>query len=232
MVKAYSGATGAIKISGVGVMFMSGWNVNMQTATISVPTFGDTYEKTLPTINSWDASSDGAAAFSPGSGQKAMFDAYISQQRVLASLYLDNLTYVEGYVYITSFTISTAAADYGKVSCSFKGDGAPSMTVSPKGIRSLKALPSVAVQGETTDISVFLSAEDIDTGVIVLTFKNEADTAEAGITVKTAPGVITGGYSNGVITVADTVTAGTYKVIATATVVAVPYTCIAYIYVQ
>ena len=132
----YQGVTGKIstKASAGGteeyLAHMTSWNVDMSMAIDEQAFFGGSkaeegFTEKTPGVKSWTASGDGAADFATTSGQNTLLQAYLDQEPLIFTFYLDENTGLQGEGYIESLSISHSADGKAEMSISVSGNKTP-----------------------------------------------------------------------------------------------------------
>ena len=120
----YAGKTGAIAVDGKDVLHMGSWELSLSQDIHEVVSFGNRFKEKLPTILDWSATADGAADFETDSGQKELYDAWLSGDEIELKLALDEKTAFVGKAIVESLDVNTAADGAGEVSISLQGSNA------------------------------------------------------------------------------------------------------------
>jgi len=134
----YQGVTGKISTKKEDggteeyLVHMTNWSVDTTKAIDETAYFGGSatqegFTEKTPGVKSWTASADGAADFGAESGQKGIMDAYLNDDILTCTFYLDENTGVQGEGIIESLTISHAADGKGEISISVSGNGVPEL---------------------------------------------------------------------------------------------------------
>jgi len=133
----YQGVTGKISIKKDGgteefLVHMTTWNVDLTKAIDETAYFGGSateegFTEKTPGVKSWTASADGAADFGSTSGQKSLMDAYLNDDVITGTFYLDENTGMKGDGIVESLTISHAADGKGEISISISGNKVPTL---------------------------------------------------------------------------------------------------------
>ena len=120
----YAGKTGTIAVGGEDVVHMGSWDLSLSQDIHEVVSFGNRFKEKLPTILDWSATADGAADFDTESGQKALYDAWLSGEAVELKLGLDDDTGFSGKAIVESLDVNTAADGAAEISISLAGTNA------------------------------------------------------------------------------------------------------------
>lgn len=137
--KVYTGVNAALSVadSATGtlkrVAYLTGFSIDLSANSEDFNVLGQRYQESIPTYNSWTASSDGKASFE-NEGQRALMDAYNRQDFIYCEFIINNgedyygtadasaVVKANGYASIESLTIDAGDGVTG-ISISLKGTG-------------------------------------------------------------------------------------------------------------
>ena len=127
----YSGKDGTIAIGAVDVAHMSSFSLSLEQDIHEIVSFGNRFKEKLGTILDWSCSAEGTADFETASGQKELYDAWLSGELVEVKLQLDKKTGFVGSAIVESFSIDHDAEGAAEVSIELAGSNAIVLTVAP-----------------------------------------------------------------------------------------------------
>ena len=127
------GKVARINKGGTDVAFTSGWDITFNVDMDEITAQGDDWKDFIAGCGEWDGKMD--CLFDPSNAQqKALMDNIVAavpgtKLTDVKFTLEDSGDYFSGSLFITSFPVSTSIS--GKVACSFsfKGSGAPGMTI-------------------------------------------------------------------------------------------------------
>lgn len=173
--RVYTGATAALSVQNasgnyVRVAYVSDFTIDLSSNSEDFNVLGQLYQESIPTYNSWTASSSAKASFE-NDGQRLLIDAYNNLKQIKCEFLVDNANGVtskmikfDGWAIIESLSIGV-------------GDGVSTFDISLKGSGDLDVdLPSiVAVTGIEIPSSLTLNVGDAKTIDYVLTPANASN---------------------------------------------------------
>ena len=131
----YTGITGALKINGNTVAYISGWNVEDMSEIVETTKIGQAHKGAYVGHQSWSASADGAIVFEGDNSQAILFATKHRGDRIALILQLKDGVYFEGHCYIESLSVGLTAEGHGTVSISVKGCGVLGVYVGESNIK-------------------------------------------------------------------------------------------------
>lgn len=134
--KVYTGVAAAISVSDSnGVMqkvaYATGFTLDLSANSEDFNVLGQKYQESIPTYNTWSASSDAKASFE-NKGQAALLNAYDNSDFVLCEFIINDGKKTDGTVNENSIVKATGYATIESLSIDI-GDGVTGISISLKG---------------------------------------------------------------------------------------------------
>lgn len=170
MEKPFTGLTASVKVGGVLLAYIEGFDLDLEKDIIEILQFGAQYKEKVPAIKDWSASVDGTVALVKNGSQAKLLQAFESGNLLEIGIFLDDNTYFQGNGYVSTFHIDGAPDDKLNLSAEFAGSGAtvltlpepPAVLATPTGLAWDTSIPGKAKWG----------AVDNNNGYTVQLYKN------------------------------------------------------------
>ncbi|MCL2860938.1 MAG: hypothetical protein FWE22_00785 [Firmicutes bacterium] len=149
----YTGLTGALKVGGINIAYISGWNLEETTEIIEVSKVGSLVKGAFPTFQRWSASSNGAVSMEDD-GQRLLYDARRKGEKIELTLYLKNegddlrAVYFRGECYVESLGIDISFEGVAQIAISVRGLGALKFNIRERVIRRAYGYDELYAIGE------------------------------------------------------------------------------------
>lgn len=163
--KVYTGVNAALSVadSATGtkkrVAYLTGFTIDLSANSEDFNVLGQRYQESIPTYNSWTASSDGKASFE-NEGQRALMDAYNRQEFIYCEFLINDGKDYYGNETASAKVIANGYASIESLSID-AGDGVTGISISLKGTGGLGfKYPKI-----TAVTSVTLSQDSLTLGV-------------------------------------------------------------------
>ena len=170
--KVYTGVSAALSVKRTDgslqrVAYATGFTLDLSTDSEDFNVLGQRYQESVPTYNSWTASSDAKASFE-NQGQKDLIAAYNNQEFIYCQFVINDGYDAKGVLHAGSIVIATGYASIESLSIDV-GDSVSGLSISLKGTGNLGfTLPDYV---EVTSVTISCDDSNFDASEKKLTLK-------------------------------------------------------------